>query len=252
MTRISIELIPRSLETLSKDIKIVEKAFPSFDLLNIPDLPRLSLRSHEACTLITQHKNVRVIPHVRAIDVAPGAPLPGANFANLEAVLVVAGDPLPGEVIRKVYPNSSVDVITRYRRELPHLDVYAVFDPYRRAPWEELEEIARKKDAGVTGFFTQPLFDLNMLAVCIDWLRDDRVFWGISPVIEKKTFEYWKRTNHIIFPRHYNFSLSANIIFAQKMINIIKEKNDDVYLMPLRVDLEEYLGELSKLLLNSM
>ncbi|MBR0560322.1 methylenetetrahydrofolate reductase [Neokomagataea anthophila] len=246
MTRVSLELVPRTLEALLEDVALSRRILPQLDLLNIPDLLRFDVRSYRAAEAVVGGTGVESIPHVRAIDVDPDAPLPGAHSVELKAVLVVAGDPAPEG--HKTYPQSSVDVIARYKREAPHLDVYAVFDPYRRAPWQELEEVKRKKDAGAKGFFTQPLFDVNMLRLCMDWMRDETVFWGISPVLGEKSRAYWTRVNRIVFPQDYDLSLDGNIKLARTMLALIREAEDNAYLMPLRVDLGAYLRGLEDLI----
>ncbi|EHH67896.1 methylenetetrahydrofolate reductase [Gluconobacter morbifer] len=248
MTCVSIELVPRSKEALRADVETVRHVLPQVGMLNIPDLLRFDLRSYEAASEVAGEYPLEVIPHIRAIDIAPGAPLPGVNLPNLKAVLVVAGDPPPAGGGHVIYPNTSTQIIERYRREAPHLDVYGVFDPYRRAPWLELEEVARKRDAGVRGFFTQPLFERPMLELCMDWLRDDTVFWGISPVLGERSRRYWERINHVVFPHDYDGTLEGNIAAARQMLTMIREKNDNAYIMPLKVDLASYLGELSDII----
>ncbi|QDH17064.1 methylenetetrahydrofolate reductase [Swingsia samuiensis] len=241
---VSIELVPRSKEDLLRDITIVENILPQINVLNVPDLLRFDLRSYEAASFAySEKKDFNVIPHIRAIDIAPDAPLPCVDRPEIKEVLVVAGDPPPTEQ-HEVYPNTSVDIIKRYQKEAPHLRVYAVFDPYRRSPKEELEELERKKEAGASGFFTQPIFDTNLLQLSMDWLRDETVFWGISPVLGEKSRRYWERVNNIVFPKEYDFSLEGNIHFAQRMLQLVKQQNDNAYLMPLRVDLGAYLTEL--------
>ena len=246
--RVSVELVPRSEDALFDDVAVVQKVLPQVGLLNIPDLIRFDLRSDAAAAQVNRRSGMDVIPHIRAIDIAPGAPLPGADRPELKSVLVVAGDPLPAGSDRASYPNTSAEIIARYRKEAPHLDVYAVFDPYRRAPWLELEDIARKKDAGAYGFFTQPLFDLHMLQLSMDWLRDDTVFWGVSPVLGERSRRYWERVNHVVFPKDYDDTLEGNVHLARQMLTLVREKNDNAYLMPLKVDLASYLGGLGDII----
>ena len=240
----AVELIPRDAETLLRDAGEVSRLFPDAQVINIPDLLRFSLRSWEAARLI-RGIFPRVIPHIRAIDIAPDAPLPGVDDPALREVLVVQGDP-PSDLRHRTYPNTSESVIARYRREAPHLDVYAAFDPYRRAPYKEMQAIARKKEAGATGFFTQPIFDMRMLDLCMNWLVGENVFWGISPVIGPKSRSYWETTNHVIFPHDFEPTLEANINFARQMMDVVASAGGNTYLMPLRVNLERYLTHLRR------
>jgi methylenetetrahydrofolate reductase (NADPH) len=43
--RISVELIPRSEDGLREDLQIVKKNAPGVELINIPDLLRIDMRS---------------------------------------------------------------------------------------------------------------------------------------------------------------------------------------------------------------
>ena len=235
----AVELIPRDAQTLLRDARDVSQMFPDARIINIPDLLRFPLRSWEAARLlrpIFRH----VIPHVRAIDIGPDMPLPGADDPDLREVLVVRGDP-PTDLRHRTYPNTSESVIARYRREAPHLRVYAAFDPYRRAPYEEMQAVARKKEAGAVGFFTQPVFDMRMLDLCMNWLQGEDVFWGISPVIGPKSRSYWETTNHILFPHDFEPTLEANIAFARQMMDVVARAGGNTYIMPLRINLERYL-----------
>lgn len=242
LSRLSVELIPRSAEALAADVATVKATFPAADTLNIPDLMRFSLRSWDAAALVRPQFG-NVIPHIRAIDIAPDAPLPGADQPGLEEILVVHGDP-PADLSHRTYPNSTESIIRRYRREAPHLKVYAAFDPYRRAPWKELEDVARKKEAGAIGFFTQPVFDLKLFDLCREWMQGECVFWGLSPVIGPKSRSYWETTNHIVFPRDFSPTLDANIQFAQTVLKELAQEKGKAYLMPVRIKLEQYLPAL--------
>lgn len=246
MSRVSIELVPRDRETLLREVSELHECVPAVRTINIPDLMRFPLRSWDAAALV-EGQIGSVIPHIRAIDLAPDAPLPGIDVPGVTEVLVVHGDP-PSDLSHRTYPNTSEQIIRRYRREAPHLKVYAAFDPYRRAPYLEMEDIARKRDAGAAGFFTQPVFDHHMLDLCRDWLRDDVVFWGFSPVVNPRSRSYWETTNHVIFPRDFVSTLDANIAFAEKAIRDIRADGGSVYLMPVRMKLETYLRPLADVL----
>ncbi|MEE8657627.1 Methylenetetrahydrofolate reductase [Acetobacteraceae bacterium EV16G] len=243
MTRISIELVPRDAASLRQDFDTARRTLPQAGLVNIPDLTRMKMRSWEAAQLLNEAGNVPVIPHIRAIDIAPNAPLPCVQQSGIDEILVVEGDP-PADPSRPTYPHGSVDIIRRYQREAPHLKVYAAFDPYRRAPYQELEAVKRKIDAGAVGFFTQPLFDLPALELCARWLEGQTVFWGVSPVVSEKSRAYWENVNHVVFARDFDASLSANIAFAQKMLDFVIREKSNIYFMPLRIDLDAYLGAL--------
>ncbi|MFT8422582.1 MAG: methylenetetrahydrofolate reductase [Gluconacetobacter sp.] len=244
--RLSVELIPRDAEALLRDAQQVRTHFPLADTLNVPSLMRFPMQGWQAVPLL-QPVLPRVVPHIRAIDIDPAGPLPGVDIPGLTEVLVVRGDP-PADLSRRTFPNSSESVIRRYRREAPHLTVYAAFDPWRHAPWREMEAVARKKEAGAAGFFTQPVFDMRMLELCMGWLEGETVFWGLSPVIGPKSRSYWETTNHVVFPHGFDLTLEANIAFAVRAIRAVRAAGGHVYLMPLRVSLAAYLGPIQQAL----
>ncbi|RUT24764.1 5,10-methylenetetrahydrofolate reductase [Asaia sp. W19] len=245
-SRVAIELIPRDAQSLNADLDQVKNLVPGVTTINLPDLLRLPLRSWDGAAL-AHRQGFAAIPHIRATDIAPTAPLPCAEQEGIREILVIAGDPPPNDS-HPSWPNSSAQIIARYQREAPHLKVYAAFDPYRRAPWQELDDIKQKRDAGAAGFFTQPLFDKRFFELSASWLENDVVFWGLSPVIGPKARGYWERVNHVVFPGDFEPSLDANIAFARAILTEIRARGDNAYLMPLRVALDAYLAPLADLL----
>jgi methylenetetrahydrofolate reductase (NADPH) len=243
--RISVELVPRSAAAVLRDATFIRERIHWVTMLNIPDLPRFSLRSWHACAH-TAPIFASSIPHVRAIDTAPHAPLPMAETlrsAGITEILVVGGDP-PHDIDHVAYPQSCIDVIRRFKRELPHLKVYAAVDPYRQGFRAEREYISRKLEAGADGFFTQPFFDLRLLELYAELLDDQVVFWGLTPVVTSGARAYWETTNRALFPRGFEPTMEWNRAFARDALRLIRAMDANAYLMPIRVDLGEYLDGL--------
>ena len=119
--------------------------------------------------------------------------------AGVSEVLVVRGDP-PHDLSHRTWPNTSEDIIRRFKRHHPELRVYAAFDPYRLGLRDELTGVMRKLDAGADGFFTQPLFDLRLLEICMEMLPGQTVYWGVAPVLGARAKAYWETTNRVVFP----------------------------------------------------
>jgi len=163
--------------------------------------------------------------------------------SGLSEVLVIRGDP-PRDLSQRIYPNTSDDIIRRFKRHHPTLKVFAAFDPYRQSLRDELDAVARKVDAGADGFFTQPIFDLRLLEICAAMLRGYDVFWGIAPVLDERSRAYWETTNKIVFPSGFIPSLDWNRAFAISAIKKIRMLKASVYFMPIRVDLSKYLNGL--------
>jgi methylenetetrahydrofolate reductase (NADPH) len=244
--RLSVELVPRSAAELVADALVVKATLPAANVLNLPDLTQFALRSWEACQ-VTSRIVPASIPHLRAIDFGPGEAEEVAERllqAGLREVLVVRGDP-SHDLSRLTHPNSSEDVIHRLKRKFPELMVYAAYDPYRAGFREELEAVKRKVDAGADGFFTQPIFDLNLLRVCADILHGLRVFWGIAPVLGEKSRAYWEVTNKVVFPQAFEPTLAWNTAFARRAMAFVSEAGGNAYLMPIRIDLRKYLAAIA-------
>jgi methylenetetrahydrofolate reductase (NADPH) len=243
VTRISIELVPRSVASLDADLARVHEHFPDVTMVNVPDLLRFPLRSWDACAQ-ARHTVPRAIPHLRAMDFAPEAPFAlGEKLAaaGIDTVLVVSGDP-PQDLGRRVHPTTALDLIRRIKREAPALTVYAALDPYRSGPRDELDYARAKRDAGADGFFSQPLFDLRLLDVWSDWLRGECVFWGVTPVIDARARSWWEARSRAVFPKGFEPSLAASRAFAAAALEWALARDADLYFMPIRVDVVAWLG----------
>jgi methylenetetrahydrofolate reductase (NADPH) len=113
MTHVSIELVPRSADSLSTDLRTVREKLPAVRMVNIPDLLDFELRSWDACRQALGAM-ARAVPHVRAMDFdldrRLGILVNALRTANLREVLVVQGDP-PQDLHHPVFPTKSVDLI---------------------------------------------------------------------------------------------------------------------------------------------
>ena len=237
MTRISLELVPRSLASLDGGSRRDRAHFPGVDTVNIPDLLRFELRSWEACGH-ARRALPRAIPHLRAMDFAPDRLEP--LLAQLERhrlgeVLVVRGDP-PQEPGRPVFPTRSHELIAALKRARPGLTVYAAVDPYRSGLRDELELARRKRDAGADGFFSQPFFDLRLLGVWADLLEGTPVYWGVTPVTGQRSRRYWETKNRAVFPARFAPTLAWSRAFAADALRWARERDTHLYFMPIRVD----------------
>lgn len=243
MTQISIELVPRSEASLDAELAVVCEQFPAVDTVNVPDLLRFPVRSWDACA---QARRVvaRAIPHLRAMDFAPDRPFPLREklaHAGIDTVLVVTGD-APQDLAHRVYPTTPVELIRRIRREAPELRIYAALDPYRAAVQDERAYAQAKLDAGAYGLFSQPLFDARLLDVWAEQLAGVEVWWGVTPVVGAKTRSYWERKNRAFFPAHFEPTLDWSRRFAADALAWARAREAQLYFMPIRVDLAEWLG----------
>jgi methylenetetrahydrofolate reductase (NADPH) len=243
MTDVSIELVPRSLASLDAELRTVAEQFPRVRTVNVPDLLRFPLRSWDACAHARQVVPT-AIPHLRAMDFAPDRPFALREklaAAGIRSVLVVTGDP-PQDLGHRVFATSPADLIRRIKREAPELTVYAGFDPYRSGVRDELEYVRAKLDAGADGFFSQPFFDLRLLDVWAELVAGRRVFWGVSPVLSARTRAYWETKNRAFFPADFAPTLAWSRDFAARALAWARSGDRDLYFMPIRVELETWLG----------
>lgn len=99
----------------------------------------------------------------------------------------------------------------------------------------------RKLQAGATGFFTQPFFDLRLLEMYADMLAGLEVYWGVSPIESERAKSYWELKNHVVFPRNFEATLAWSIRLARDVRAFAQSRGDSVYLMPIRTELTTYL-----------
>jgi methylenetetrahydrofolate reductase (NADPH) len=244
MRSISIELVPRDWETLRTQFAEISTRFPQINVLNIPDLMRFSIRSWEGCAVGKEYFP-KVIPHLRAIDFNLRERFGLADRLaelDIQSVLVITGD-LPQDMSRRVYRNSSLELIRVLKKEAPKLEVFAGIDPYRSSLRAELDYAQAKMDAGADGFFTQPFFDLRLLDIYMEHISLKSVFWGVCPVTSEKGRAYWESKNLAVFPKDYGLGLDANVGFARELIRRVWAREGNVYFMPIRAEPVSYLAQ---------
>lgn len=242
--RVSVELIPRTNDDLAAQLDEVRTCLPGVDTVNVPDVLRFPLRSWDACGA-ARSTVARAVPHVRSIDVDPDGPLPflpALREAGLGEVLVVAGD-APPDMSHKVYDTDSISLIRRLRREAPELTVYAALDPYRQGFTAELDYARRKLEAGASGLFTQPFFDLRLMEVWGDLLEplDTQIFWGATSVTSPRSARYWTTRNRAVLPKDFAPTLAWSRELARRALAFARERDEHIYFMPIRVGPARYL-----------
>ncbi len=242
---ISLELVPRDGQYIREYVAFVEREIPQISAINFPDLMRFDIRAWDACRMIN-HTSLDKIAHIRAIDFDQHHPFPLTDFLkenNITKVLVIEGDK-PQDMKRQIYPTTSIDMIRKLKREVDGIMIYAAFDPYRNNIRYELDYLDEKLQAGACGFFSQPFFDLRLLEIYSEYLTGLDVFWGISPVTSEKSKSYWETRNRAIFPKDFEPNLEWNVRFGKQVIDFCLQRNFNLYLMPIKIDLTDYLKKL--------
>jgi methylenetetrahydrofolate reductase (NADPH) len=242
MSNISIELVPRNRESLLDEINLVNEGFPEIDVINIPDLLRFNIRSYQACNMIKDCSK-KLIPHIRAIDfdISKEFKLAGVfNEACIKEILVIRGDE-PQGMIKSVYPTTSIELVKKIKNEIKGVKIYGGIDQYRNNIKGELDYVKMKLDAGFDGFFTQPFFDIRLFEIFMEKLEKYDIYWGVSPVTSEQSKFYWETKNKSVFPNSFRPDLDWNINFTKTVLSIVREKNLNMYLMPIKIDLKKYL-----------
>ena len=243
MSRISVELVPRSEDGLREELQLIKDTIKGVEVINIPDLLRLDIRSWQGAAIAKSYYPA-VIPHIRAIDVNLTEPLsmrPELRKNGINEVLVIEGDP-PQDMSHKFYPTVSTDVIQKFHQEMPEVKVYAGIDQYRGSMRKELYRIQRKIQAGAVGFFTQPFFDMRYLEMYADMLSGLNIYWGITPVLSERSKSYWELKNSVVFPRGFETGMDWSIDFGRKVIDFAQKNDSNVYLMPIKADFTAYVS----------
>lgn len=242
MTRISIELVPRHIDQLQRELAAIEQTFADIDTVNIPDLLRFDVRSWQGCALAKKYVR-HTIPHLRAIDFSKNDPFPLAGFLRqhqINEVLVVTGDPPPADEARQDGA-TSVDLIRMIKREMPEMKIYAAIDPYRNGIQKEIEYAQAKQDAGADGFFTQPFFDVRLMEIFWEQLPRFNIYWGISPVLTSGSRNYWTASNRAVFPATFEPTMAWNQAFGRQALAFARQSGTNAYFMPIRANVVDYL-----------
>jgi methylenetetrahydrofolate reductase (NADPH) len=248
--RVSIELVPRDPVALQRQLDDTLALGPLVQAVNLPDLLRFELRSWDAACRVRERsaaagRALDAIPHVRAMDVPlerPWSPSTALERSGVREVVVVQGDP-PDDMRHDLSGASSLQVIAKLRAERPDWCIYAALDPYRQSIAAERDYALRKLDAGADGFFTQPFFDVRLLAAWRDLLPDVPVFWGSTSVTSERSLRYWVSRNRAVFPSGFEPTLAWHQRFARQFLEVARDTGAHVYFMPIRVSIGAWLGQ---------
>lgn len=240
--RISVELVPRTRESITAELSELRRLWPAITAVNLPDLDHLELGSCESCEL-PQAQGFSRIPHLRAsrtpLDSVPQL-LDRLNRLAVSEVLVVQGDPPQDD--RPVFPTTSLDLIRALKAAQPDLTVHAALDPYRQSLQDEQTYALRKIEAGASSLFTQPLFDTRLMEVFGEMLPGVPIYWGITNVSSERSKNYWIRRNRAVFPRSFEPTLDWCTAFAREAVQHAQSTSSHLYFMPIRTSLRDFLG----------
>lgn len=241
----SFEIVPRSIDAFREQYRFVESLGDAIKVINVPDIQRFNIRSWEVNEFIDTDR-YKFIPHFRAIDfnLAGNGIFEIIEQNQFKQILVVSGDP-PEGIKRAFYNTDVVDLIRALKLRFPELNIYAGFDPHRQGIRDECEYIKRKIDAGVTGFFSQPFYDLRLIEIYVEQMQGIETYIGVSPIVSLSSKYYWEIKNKVKFPINFQPDYVWNIEFTKNVINLGNEAGYNIYFMPIKIDLDKYFGQLN-------
>jgi len=241
---ISFEIVPRSHAAFLQQYDFVQTLNAKIDVINVPDIQRFNMRSWQVGEHLDRHR-YRFIPHFRAIDfkLEGGELFRIIEENQLDRVLLVSGDP-PEGLKRDFYNTDVVDLIRVLKQRYPSLTLYAGFDPHRQGLQAECDYIQRKLDAGVTGFFSQPFFDIRMVEIYAEQLQGIETYIGLSPITTSASMHYWEVKNKVRFPAEFQPNYDWSVSFANRTLAYAAQAGLHIYFMPIRIDLPAYFSRL--------
>lgn len=245
MRKISIELVPHSYKEVQESIHYIDECLPSVNVINIPDISRLQIRSWEISAYFKRKREI-IIPHIRALDFDCNQSFALTDFFNehlLDTIIVVSGDKIVSPYKKKFYSQTnSISLMKKIKKAIPTIKIYGAIDPYRSSLRSEWEYIQKKIDAGFDGFFTQPIFDMKILELYSKMTSGLDVFWGISPILSPRSQKYWETVNNVIFPPEFKATMEYNVNFANQTMRMLP--SDPFYFMPIKIELKEYFKDI--------
>lgn len=236
-----LELVPRQIESLLNEAEQSITAFPQLDGFNIPDVRRLSVRSLDVVPHFLDN-NWHIVPHIRSRDtsvVEHLALLRPLVERGLRHVLVVRGDEIKDGA--RSFGCSSLELIRAIREAFPGLIIYGALDPYRWEWSQEVDYAHEKVDAGVSGFFTQPVFDVVLAEKILKTFAKTDVFLGVAPVGSEKSKIYWETVNKVVFPDSFVFDLPGSAKVVRDIMACATSLDQHIYHMPIVIDPITYL-----------
>jgi methylenetetrahydrofolate reductase (NADPH) len=240
---ISLELVPRDLQSLLDEARTCIGQM-NIDRINIPDIKRLPLRSHDAALYLAQ-AGVSTVPHVRVKDRPLNETLNYVDqliAAGVQEILFVSGDVIPGI---DSYDVQVLSVIEAVKSKHPSCQVYGGLDPYRQDLRGEMLYAKDKISAGCDALFTQPFFDSRLIEFWSDFFNPRQLWIGVAPVNSAKSQEYWEKTNKVPFAQPLDYSVAGCAELGRSLLATAEKCQQNAYLMPIRLSAAEYLNALA-------
>jgi homocysteine S-methyltransferase len=223
--------------------------------INVPDSPRASARMspQSLCLQIQQHTGIETVLHYTCRDrnlLSIQSDLLGASSLGLHNLLCVTGDPpklgnYPDATA--VFDVDAIGLVNIVQRLNHGLDIGAnaigastnftigvAANPGVPDIENELRRFAYKVEAGAEYAITQPVFDLRLLEIFLDRIKDHRipVIAGIWPLTSLRNAEFMKNDLRVSMPEEIMLRMAQadtpdaarkeGIKIAQEMLEAVR------------------------------
>ncbi len=223
--------------------------------INVPDSPRASARmsAQSLCIQIQQHTGIETILHYTCRDrniLSIQSDLLGASSIGLRNILCLTGDPpklgnYPDATA--VFDVDSIGLVNIVQRLNHGLDIGAnsigastnfsigvAANPGVPDIENELRRFAYKVEAGAEYAITQPVFDLRLLEIFLERIKDHRipVIAGIWPLTSLRNAEFMKNDLRVSMPEEIMLRMAQadtpdaarreGIQIAQEMLEAVR------------------------------
>lgn len=207
---IAVELDPPSNADISTFLRGAKTLWTAgADAITIADCPIARVRADASmlAAKLRRELDVDVIPHMTCRDRnlnAAKALLLGLGIEGVENVLVVTGDPISTEDrnVKGVF-NFNSKRLARYITELNEqtgkpISVYGALNVNAVNFPAELERAKEKEEAGITAFFTQPVFSQTAIENLETASRTltAHLLAGIMPIVSYKNAQFLRNEVH--------------------------------------------------------
>ena len=223
--------------------------------INVPDSPRASARmsAQSLCIQIQQHTSIETILHYTCRDrniLSIQSDLLGASSIGLHNILCLTGDPPKlgnypdATAVFDVDAIGLVNIVHRLNHGLDigansigastNLTIGVAANPGVPDIENELRRFRYKVEAGAEYAITQPVFDLRLLEVFLERIREFRipVIAGIWPLTSLRNAEFMKNDLRVSMPEEIMLRMAQTdspdaarregVLIAQEMLEAVR------------------------------
>ena len=223
--------------------------------INVPDSPRASARmsAQSLCIQIQQHTGIETVLHYTCRDrniLSIQSDLLGASSIGLKNILCLTGDPPKlgnypdATAVFDVDAIGLVNIVRRLNHGLDigansigastNLTIAVAANPGVPDIENELRRFKYKVEAGAEYAITQPVFDLRLLEIFLERIKEFRipVIAGIWPLTSLRNAEFMKNDLRVSMPEEIMLRMAQTtspdaakregVLIAQEMLEAVR------------------------------